>query len=121
MTTQPERKQSTAAPGVAVLHLTALRIDAEAMSDIQSGERKAIGTDQAKDMAPLTGKSGIEFEREALLIFHDALNEQRHLVGVMLALESNSALKKFLESTKSQLDECYAKVGALLDRRYFTH
>jgi hypothetical protein len=99
----------------------AMRIDAEAMSDIESQERKALGSDQAKDMAPLTGKTGVAFEREALLMFYDALNEQRHLVGVMLGLESSSALKKFLETTRSQLDERHAKVGALLERRYFTH
>jgi hypothetical protein len=99
----------------------AMRIDAEAMSDIESQERKAIGSDQAKDMAPLAGKTGVAFEREALLLFYDALNEQRHLVGVMLRLESSPALKKFLETTRSQLDERHAKVGALLERRYFTH
>jgi hypothetical protein len=99
----------------------AMRIDAEAMSDIESQERKAIGSDQAKDMAPLAGKTGVAFEREALLLFYDALNEQRHLVGVMLGLESSPALKKFLETTRSQLDERHAKVGALLERRYFTH
>jgi hypothetical protein len=98
-----------------------MRIDVEPMSVIESEARKAIGTDQAKDMAPLAGKSGLEFEREALLIFYDALNEQRHLVGVMLRLETDPALKEFLESTKAQLDERHAKVGRLLERRYFTH
>lgn len=99
----------------------AMRIDVEAMSHIESEARKAIGTDQAKEMAPLAGKSGIEFEREALLMFHDALNEQRHLTGVMIGLESDPGLKTFLESTRAQLDERYKKVGMLLDRRYFTH
>jgi hypothetical protein len=91
------------------------------MSQIESDARKAIGSEQAKDMAPLTGKAGIEFEREALLMFYNALDEQRHIAGVMIGLESNPALKKFLESTQGQLDERYRKVGALLDRRYFAH
>jgi hypothetical protein len=99
----------------------AMRIDVVAMSSIEADERKAIGEDNAKDFAPLIGKSGMEFEREALLMFHDALNEQRHLVGVMLGLETDPGLRKFLEATKAQLDERYAKVGALLNRRYFTH
>jgi hypothetical protein len=99
----------------------AMRIDVEPQSHIESETRKAIGSDQAKDMAPLIGKSGVEFEREALLMFYDALNEQRHLTGVMVGLESSPALKKFLESTKAQLDERYAKVGALLNHRYFAH
>jgi hypothetical protein len=47
------------------------------------------------------------------------LNEQRHLTGVMVGLETDPALRKFLETTKAELEACYAKVGALLNRRYF--
>ena len=99
----------------------AMRIDVTPMSEIEGEERKAIGTDLAKDLAPLSGKTGVEFEREALLTFYDGLNEQRHLTGVMVGLEPDPGLKKFLETTKGELDARYAKVGALLERRYFTH
>src|SRR6202012_2478494 len=99
----------------------ALRLDAKTMPDIVGEERKAMGAEMAKEMAPVVGKSGVEFEREALLNFRDALNEQRHLVGVMIAREKVSALKEFLETTKGQLDARYAKIEALLERRYFTH
>jgi hypothetical protein len=99
----------------------AMRIDVAAMSEIEGEERKAIGADMAKDFAPLVGKSGIEFEREALLMFYNTLNEQRHLTGVMVGLETDPALRKFLETTKAQLEAHYAKVGELLSRRYFTH
>jgi hypothetical protein len=99
----------------------AMRIDGVAMSEIEADERKAIGADLAKDFAPLTGKTGVEFEREALLMFYDTLNEQRHLTGVMIGLETEPALRKFLDTTKAQLEVRYAKVGALLNRRYFTH
>jgi hypothetical protein len=99
----------------------AMRIDVAPMSQIEGEERKAIGTDLAKDLAPIVGKSGIDFEREALMTFYNALNEQRHLAGVMAGLETDPVLKKFLETTKTQLDEHYAKIGALLNRRYFTH
>jgi hypothetical protein len=98
----------------------AMRIDVTTMSEIESKERKAIGTDLAKDFAPVVGKSGVKFEREALLMFYDSLNEQRHLTGVMVGLETEPPLKKFLETTKEQLEALYAKVGALLERRYFT-
>jgi hypothetical protein len=98
----------------------AMRIDVTAMSEIEGDERKAIGADLAKDFAPLTGKTGVEFEREALLMFYNTLNEQRHLTGVMVGLEPDPALKNFLETTKAQLEARYAKVGALLNRRYFT-
>jgi hypothetical protein len=98
-----------------------MRIDVTAMSEIEADERKAIGADSAKDFAPLIGKTGVDFEREALLMFYNALNEQRHLAGAMAGRETDPALRKFLETTKAQLDERYAKVGALLNRRYFTH
>jgi hypothetical protein len=99
----------------------AMRLDAPAMSEIEASERKAIGADQAKDFAPVVGKTGVDFEREALLMFYDALNEERHLTGAMLELETSPALKKFLKTTKGQLEVRYAKVGSLLNRRYFTH
>ena len=99
----------------------AMRIDVTPMSEIESAERKSIGTDQSNDFAPLIGKSGIEFEREALLMFYNALDEQRHLTGVMIELETDPSLKKFLETTKGQLEARHGKVGALLNRHYFTH
>ena len=98
----------------------AMRIDVTAMSQIESEERKAVGADLAKDFAPLVGKSGVKFEREALLMFYNLLNEQRHLIGVMVGLETDPGLRKFLERTKEQLEQLYAKVGNLLNRRYFT-
>jgi hypothetical protein len=97
----------------------AMRIDVEPMSKIEGDTRRAIGEDLAKDLAPLIGKSGIRFEREALLTFYDGLNEQRHLVGVMRALETNPGLKKFLDETKTELEKHYTKIGELLHRRYF--
>lgn len=99
----------------------ALRTDAKTMSDIEADTRKAMGVDMAKDFVPLAGKTGVQFEREALLMFYNALDEQRHLVGVLLEREPEPGLRKFLTSTKTQLDERHAKVDALLKRRYFVH
>jgi hypothetical protein len=99
----------------------AMRIDVAPMSDIESAERKSIGTDQSKDFAPLIGKTGVEFQREALLLFYNALDEQSHLTGVMIELEADPSLKKFLETTKGQLEARHGKVGTLLNHRYFTH
>ena len=97
-----------------------MRIDVTPMSEIEGAERKAIGEDLAKDFAPLVGKTGVKFEREALLMFYNTLDEQRHLTRVMVGLETNPGLRKFLETTNAQLEERYAKVGSLLNRRYFT-
>jgi hypothetical protein len=99
----------------------AMRIDVAPMSEIEGDTRKAIGADLAKDFAPLIGKTGVEFEREALLMFYNGLDEQRHLTGVMMGLETDPALKTFLETTKVQLEAHYDKIGALLNHRYFSH
>jgi hypothetical protein len=99
----------------------AVRLDVRTMPEIMGDTRKAIGADMAKDIAPVIGKSGIQFEREALLTFQDSLNEERHLVRVMLERENVPALKDFLEKTRFDLDSHHEKVTALLERRYFTH
>ena len=71
----------------------AMRIDVTPMSEIEGDERKAVGEDLAKDFAPLVGKSGIKFEREALLMFYNLLDEQRHLTGVMIRREADPGLR----------------------------
>lgn len=97
----------------------AMRLDAVTMPPIMVDTRKAIGVDLAKDFAPLIGNTGLEFERELLLMFYNALDEQRHLVGVMIEREPEPGLKSFLEKTKSRLEGRRGKLEELLNRRYF--
>ena len=97
----------------------ALRLDAVTMPEILVDTRKAIGVDMAKDFAPLVGNTGHEFERELVLMFYNALDEQRHLVGVMIEREPEPGLKSFLEKTKAQLEGKRSKLEELLNRRYF--
>ncbi len=97
----------------------ALRLDAVTMPEILVDTRKAIGLDMAKDFAPLVGNTGMTFERELLLMFYNALDEQRHLVGVMIEREPEPGLKSFLEKTKAQLEGKRGKLEELLNRRYF--
>jgi len=97
-----------------------VRIDVAPMSEIEGDTRKAIGLDQIKDFAPLVGKSGTAFERELLLMFYNALDEQRHLVGVMLERETDPPLKDYLRKTKDQLETQHGKIEKLLERSYFS-
>ncbi|WP_428380717.1 hypothetical protein [Nevskia ramosa] len=97
----------------------ALRLDAVTMPDILVDTRKAIGIDMAKDFAPLVGNSGVAFERELVLMFYNALDEQRHLVGVMIEREPEPGLKSFLEKIRTQLEGKRSKLEDLLNRRYF--
>jgi len=98
----------------------AMRIDVPPMSEIEGDTRKAVGADIAKELAPFVGKTGAAFERDALLMFYNALDEQRHLAAIMVGRESDPALKQFLETTTVELQTRHAKVGALLNRKYFT-
>lgn len=50
----------------------AVKIHTQPMATIEAETRKAIGVDQAKDMAPIAGKGGVDFERQALIMFHSA-------------------------------------------------
>lgn len=97
----------------------AVRLDAVTMPELMADTRKAIGKDLAADFAPLVGNTGLEFERELLLMFYNALDEQRHMVGVMIESEPDKGLLDFLQKTKAQLDNRRSKVSELLDRRYF--
>jgi len=97
----------------------AVRLDADTMPELLADTRKAIGLDMAKDFAPLAGKSGPRFERELLLMYQNALEEQRHLVGVMIERETEPGLLGFLKKTKAQLEERHSGVRQLLDRHYF--
>lgn len=97
----------------------ALRLDAVTMPELLVDTRKAIGVDMAKDFAPLVGNTGLAFERELLLMFYNALDEQRHLVGVMIQREPEPGLKSFLEKTKTQLEGKRSKLEELLNHRYF--
>jgi hypothetical protein len=99
----------------------AIQLNAKTMSQMEEDTRKSMGVDQAKNFAPLLGKTGSTFEREALIIFRSALDEQRHLVGIMLDKESEPGLREFLQSTQGKLNEHYRQVNALLERQYFTH
>jgi hypothetical protein len=101
--------------------ISAMRINAEPLPEIVAAARKSIGEDLARDIAPLVGRKGADFERETLLMFLNALDEQRHLVRVMRERETEPALRKFLQTTQAQLDEHYRKVGSLLDKHYFKH
>ncbi len=97
----------------------ALRLDATTMPELLVDTRKAIGADLAKDFAPLVGDTGLKFERELLLMFYNALDEQRHLVGVMIELEPEPALQSFLEKTRTQLEGRRSKLEDQLNRHYF--
>jgi hypothetical protein len=86
----------------------AMRIDVPAMSDIEGEVRKAMGADEAKDFAPLVGKTGVDFEREALLMFYNALDEQRHLTAVMVGIEEILGVDK--ESVGGTLRESWGAI-----------
>lgn len=89
------------------------------MPDILSRAREALGEDQLKQMRPLVGEGGKPFERDLLLMLRDMLDEQRHIVSVMLADETAPDLKHFLQETRAGMDGLYQRYDQLLAKRYF--
>jgi hypothetical protein len=49
---------------------------------------------------PLRGGSLFRARDNRSTVFYNTLDEQRHLTGVMLGLETDPALRKFLETTR---------------------
>lgn len=96
-----------------------LNLELKPLPDIEARAREAVGRDRVRAMKPIVGETGSRYERDLLLLLQDALDEQRHLLGVMLDDEPNAELKRFLQHSKAQLDALYLRYEDLLEKRYF--
>ena len=97
----------------------ALKIDLEPLPEMEYRKRRAIAIDRAKEYAPVVGKSGVEFERMALLALHGGLDHERHMCKVLAEEEPEPGLKKFLLDTEQHFDAWYERIDEVLDRDYF--
>ena len=52
-------------------------------------------------------------------MFYNALDEQRHLVSVMVPLETDPGLKKFLETTKAQAGRALRESQSVIEPPLF--
>lgn len=97
----------------------ALRLDLDPLPVMEKRKRLATGFDKFYDIAPLTGKSGHQFERVLLNSLTNGLNQERHLADELAKEEPDPGLKKFMQQTKSRMDALYKSAEFLLERKYF--
>lgn len=96
-----------------------VRIDLDALPEMEKRKRLAVGLTRAKEFAPVVGKGGREYERTVLLSFMNGLNHERHLCKVMAEAEPDAGLKKFLLDTETKYDALYESALTLLEKEYF--
>jgi hypothetical protein len=96
-----------------------VRIDLEALPEMEQRKRFAIGQDRLLQFAPLAGHSRQEYERTMLISMSNALNHESHLCRVMAAEEPDAGLKKFLLQAEKRYESLYQRTLGLLVRDHF--
>lgn len=81
--------------------------------------RKAAAKDRLKNLAPITGAKGAEFERTLLLTQSGTLNQLRFLAREIALAESNADRRKFASGVAQRFERLYGDVLKLLNQHYF--
>ena len=97
-----------------------LSIDKTYLPEMEVAKRTAVQNDRIKDLAPIIGRTGKDFERTLLLTQSGALNQQRHLAEVMAEAETSEARRTFLNGVAKRYGELYRMDVRLLNKRYFS-
>lgn len=98
-----------------------LRIDLMPMSRIEAEGRTAMGKERFSSFMPLIGQTGMEYERNLLLMIRDAADEESHIAGALAATETDAALKRYAEGVQTHFHALNQRLEALLERHYFVH
>jgi hypothetical protein len=94
----------------------ALTVDTQFLPEVEVKARESITSDTTRIFLDTKGK---EFERRLLLKQLSALEQERHIAKVMVALETADERRAFWTRTEQRFGELYAKVEQLLERQYF--
>jgi len=96
-----------------------VRVDLDALPEMEKRKRWAIGEDRARYFAPAVGHGGREYERTVLIGLLNGINHERHMCEVMAEVEPDAGLKKFLIDTQTRYDRLHDRIEALLEAEYF--
>jgi hypothetical protein len=94
----------------------AIRIDSDALPEVQVRMLRSLETEQVKDVLSRSGK---DFERTLLVVLVGFVQQERHLARVMVDAETDANRRRFWTDTQRRFDAEYADALALLERRYF--
>lgn len=96
-----------------------LNLEDTGLPEVELKRRRAVVKDRLVDMAPIVGKTGIEFERTMLVSVLGPVNNMRFLAEVLYEEEKDARRKAFLVKTREKLDGLFNRMMALLERDYF--
>lgn len=96
-----------------------LRLDDEGLPEIELRKRDAVTRDRLLSFKPITGRTGMNFERTLLLSESGALNQLQFLVEELDQADPDPQRSAALKNIHASLKDQYAKVVGLLNREYF--
>ena len=98
-----------------------LRLDLQPLPKIEVEKQSAANIARIKSFAPVTGRTGADFERTLLFTLSGGLNQFRHLARVMAEEERSEQRREFLRTAEARMDELYNAMLKLLSERYYVH
>ena len=96
-----------------------LSIEDPGLPEIEKKKRKAIRMDRIKDLAPIVGRTGKDYERTILVTEAGLVNSVRFLAEVIKEEEKDAKRAAMMARTKEQFDDLFNRVLKLLDKDYF--
>jgi len=98
-----------------------LRLDLQPLPKVEKQKQSAANIARIKSFAPVTGRTGADFERTLLFTLSGGLNQFRYLAQVLAEGERSEQRRDFLENAKTQMDKHYNAMLELLSERFYVH
>ncbi len=98
-----------------------LKLDEMGQPKVLADKKKDLKKEKLKKFLPLTGKTGVDFERTLLIATQGGIDDQRLLSEVMLGMETDKGLRDYLSTVHSEMERLYNRVDRLLNARYYKH
>ena len=96
-----------------------LTIKDPGLPEIEKKKRKAIRMDRIKDLAPIVGRTGKDYERTLLVTEAGLVNSVRFLAEVIKEEEKDAKRAAMMARTKEQFDDLFNRVLKLLEKDHF--
>ena len=94
-------------------------LDDDGRTELSRESSRRQARDRLKTFAPLTGASGVDFERMLLLGQQGVLYQLRFRTEVMADAETSEPRRTWLRKMRRELDRLYVQTLELLDKRHF--
>lgn len=96
-----------------------LTIKDTGLPELEQKKRRAIRMDRIRDLAPIVGRTGKDYERTLLVIEAGLLNSARFLAEVIKEEERDEKRAEMMARTKERFDGLFNRILKLLEQDYF--